>query len=112
MKDELKRYLEDIVHSISMVEEFRLSAPSFSQYESNAMLKSAVQWQLSVIGEALNNALKMEPTLTITNARKVVDMRNKLIHGYDDVEDNVVWNVIVKHLPLLKAEIDQLLHSV
>ncbi len=51
----------------------------------------------------------MEPTLTITNARKVVDMRNKLVHGYDEVEDNVVWNVIVKHLPLLKTEVEKLL---
>lgn len=111
MKDELKRYLEDVTHSIAMIETFRAQATTFQQYESNAMLKSAVQWQLSVIGEALNNALKMEPALTITNARKVVDMRNKLIHGYDDVEDNVVWNVIVKHLPLLKEEIQQLLKS-
>ena len=109
MKDELKRYLEDVVHSISMIEKFRENASSFQQYEKNAMLKSAVQWQLSVIGEALNNALKMEPALIITNARKIVDMRNKLIHGYDEVEDNVVWNVIVKHLPLLKAEVEKLL---
>jgi uncharacterized protein with HEPN domain len=73
------------------------------------MLKSAVQWHLSVIGEALNNALKMDKELTITNARKIVDMRNKLVHGYDEVEDIVVWNVIVKYLPLLKAEITNIL---
>ena len=61
MKDELKRYLEDVVHSISMIEKFRASVSSFKEYENNPMLKSAVHWQLSVIGEALNNALKMEP---------------------------------------------------
>lgn len=105
MSDELKRYLEDVLHSISMIEKFKMVSPSFEQYETNAMLKSAVQWQLSVIGEALNNALKMDPTLSISNARKVVDMRNKLVHGYDEVEDTVVWNVIVKHLPLLKREV-------
>lgn len=109
MKDELKRYLEDVLHSILMVETFKTKAASFEQYESDDLLKSAVQWQLSVIGEALNNALKMDPSLSITNARKVVDMRNKLIHGYDEVEDTVVWNVIVKYLPLLKEEIAQLL---
>ena len=108
MKDELKRYLEDVLHSITMIEQFRSTVKSFAEYEKNALLKSAVQWQLSVIGEALNNALKQEPTLTISNERKVVDMRNKLIHGYDEVEDTVVWNVIVKHLPLLKAEVEML----
>ena len=109
MRDELKRYLEDVLHSILMVETFKANVVSFQQYESNDLIKSAIQWQLSVIGEALNNALKMEPTLSITNARKVVDMRNKLIHGYDEVEDTVVWNVIVKYLPLLKEEVLQLL---
>ncbi len=109
MKDELKRYLEDVLHSILKIEAFKVSTPSFQQYESNDLVKSAVQWQLSVIGEALNNALRMEPGLSITNARKVVDMRNKLIHGYDEVEDTVVWNVIIKYIPLLKSEIEQLL---
>ena len=109
MKDELKRYLEDVLHSILKIETFKVSIDSFQQYESNDLVKSAIQWQLSVIGEALNNALKMEPSIGITNARKVVDMRNKLIHGYDEVEDTVVWNVIIKYIPLLKSEIEQLL---
>jgi uncharacterized protein with HEPN domain len=109
MSDELKRYLEDVLHSILMIEKFRAGVSSFHEYEGNTMLKSAVQWQLSVIGEALNKALKTDPQLIITNARKVVDMRNKLIHGYDEVEDNVVWNVIIKYLPLLKDEVERLL---
>lgn len=73
------------------------------------MLKSAVKWQLSVIGEALNNALKLNDTLAIANSRKIVNMRNKLIHGYGEVEDTVVWNVIVKYLPQLKEEVEILL---
>ena len=109
MKDELKTYLEDIAHSISMIEKFMTGITSFDQYQQNAMLRSAVQWQLSVLGEALNNALKMDSTLAITNARKIVDMRNKLIHGYDEVEDNVVWSVIMKYVPILKQEINALL---
>ena len=109
MSDELKTYLEDITHCISMIEKFMENTTSFDQYQVNAMLKSAVQWQLSVIGEALNNTLKMDANISITNARKIVDMRNKLIHGYDEVEDNVVWNVIVKYIPILKDEVGKLL---
>jgi uncharacterized protein with HEPN domain len=109
MSDELKRYLEDVLHSILMIETFKADVASFQQYEANDMLKSAVHWQLSVLGEALNNALKMDATLAISNGRKVVDMRNKLIHGYDEVEDTVVWNVLVKYLPLLKEEVALLL---
>ena len=109
MSDELKTYLEDISHCISMIEKFMDGIKSFDQYQGNAMLKSAVQWQLSVIGEALNNALKMDAAIVITNARKIVDMRNKLIHGYDEVEDNIVWSVVIKYLPLLKDEVEKLL---
>jgi uncharacterized protein with HEPN domain len=109
MSDELKRYLEDILHSILMIEKFKGKVVTYEQYESNDLLKSAIQWQLSVVGEALNNALKMDAALSITNARKVVDMRNKLIHGYDEVDDTVVWNVIVKYLPLLKEEVVHML---
>jgi uncharacterized protein with HEPN domain len=87
------------------IEKFKSAVHSFEDYEKNILVKSAVQWQISVIGEALNNALKMDDTLNISNARKVVNMRNKLIHGYDDVEDNVVWNVIVKYIPMLTNEI-------
>jgi uncharacterized protein with HEPN domain len=63
------------------------------------MLKSALQWHLAVIGEALNKIYKVMPELTISNARKIVDMRNKVIHGYDEVDDTIVWNVVTKYLP-------------
>src|ERR1043165_9768064 len=110
MSDELKRYPEDVIHSISMIEKFLSTASDFQQYEKNDMLKSAVQWHLSLIGEALSNALKIEPSLAISNARKIVDMRNKLIHGYDEIEDTVVWNVIIKHLPQLKIDTEKFLN--
>ncbi|MCW5908070.1 MAG: DUF86 domain-containing protein [Chitinophagales bacterium] len=111
MRDEVKRYLEDALHSIGRIEKFQNTVKCFEEYEQNEMVKSAVQWRLSVIGEALSNALREEPALKITNSRRVVDMRNKLIHGYDEVEDNVVWNVLVKHLPLLKNEVTILLNA-
>ena len=75
------------------------------------MLKSAVERQLEIIGEALNSALKIEPNLAISHARNVVNMRNKLIHDYDGVNDDVVWLVVVKHLPVLKAEVAEILNQ-
>ncbi|MEK6780202.1 MAG: HepT-like ribonuclease domain-containing protein [Bacteroidota bacterium] len=73
------------------------------------MLRQAVERNIEIIGEALNNALKLNPSLPISNARKIVDTRNRIIHGYDEVEDVVVWSIVIKHLPLLKNEVGAIL---
>lgn len=62
-----------------------------------------------IIGEALNRILKSDETIIITNSRKIVDTRNRIIHGYDTVSDEVIWGIVIKHLPLLQSEIENLL---
>jgi uncharacterized protein with HEPN domain len=57
----------------------------------------------------MNQALKSEPDLPVTNARKIVDTRNKLIHGYDEVDSVLIWEIVVVHLPVLKREVTSLL---
>jgi hypothetical protein len=56
-----------------------------------------------------NNALRLNPELSISNSRRIVDTRNRIIHSYDAVNDTVVWSIVIKHLPVLKNEIVQLL---
>lgn len=60
--------------------------------------------KLEIIGEAMNQALKLDENLPITNARKIVNARNKLIHGYDEIDKVLVWEIVVNHLPILKKE--------
>jgi len=64
---------------------------------------------LEIIGEAMNRALKLDPNLLIENGRQIVDTRNWVIHGYDKVDDIVVWGIISNHLPKLKQEIENFL---
>ena len=111
MSDEIKACLEDISHSIELIESFIGNTKKFEDYRSNVMMKNAVERRIEIIGEALNGALKLDSGLPVSNARKIVDMRNKLIHGYDEVDDTVVWNVIMKHLPALKSEVGKLLRG-
>lgn len=59
----------------------------------------------------MNSLLKRTPSIAISQARKVVDLRNRLTHGYDDIENVQVWNIIVVHLPLLKVEVENLLND-
>ncbi len=67
------------------------------------MLKSAIERQFEIVGEALNRLYKREPELTveIQDYQKIISFRNMLIHGYDVVEDRVVWDIISKYLPNL-----------
>ncbi|MFC2086481.1 DUF86 domain-containing protein, partial [Bacteroidota bacterium] len=62
-------------------------------------------------GEATSKLLKMIPDISISNARRIVDARNKLIHGYDEIENVQVWSIIINHLPTLKKEVMKLLNE-
>ena len=111
MNEKCLKYLADIEKSIVLIEAFLGEKRIFQEYSENLMLKSAVERQLEIIGEAINSVLKIEPNLVISHARNIVNMRNKLIHDYDSVNDDVVWLVIVKHLPILKAEVSEILNQ-
>lgn len=75
------------------------------------MLRAAVEREFEVIGEALAQLHKTDPSLAsrITDLRRIVNFRNLLIHGYADVDDKLVWNIVETKLPTLKREIESLL---
>ena len=64
---------------------------------------------MEIIGEAVNNLLKLQPEIKITSAQKIVDLRNLIIHAYDAVNNEMIWVIIIRYLPLLKSEVEQLL---
>ena len=71
--------------------------------------KRAVERNIEIIGEALSRILKRNETIVISNSRKIVDTRNRIIHGYDSVSDDVIWGIVIRHLPILQVEIQILL---
>lgn len=109
MTESEKKRLFDIEKSLLLIEEFMEGSTSFFSYEKNKLLKSAVERQLTIIGEATNSLLKENPLIPLTHARRIVDFRNRIIHGYDTVDDAVVWGILQKQLPALKQEVDELL---
>lgn len=76
---------------------------SFGQYQSDEMLKAAVERQFEIIGEALGRLAKADPieAAAIPDLRAIVAFRNRIIHGYDLVDEAVVWGVVVRKLPPL-----------
>ena len=67
--------------------------------------------EIEIIGEAMNRILKTEPDLKIKNARQIVDTRNWVIHNYDNVDDVIIWGIVINHLPKLQIEINSLLEN-
>ena len=111
MQREVKKYLFDIQSCIENIENYVGKPRLFSNFENNMMLQQAVERNLEIIGEAVNSILKIIPDISITDARRMVDTRNKIIHSYDDVQPAQIWSIIINHLPLLKQEIQTLLNN-
>lgn len=111
MDNEIKKYLFDIQESISSIEEYLGDKRDFSIYSSNKMLKRAIEREFEIIGEAMNRLNKINPEIQIKSKKKIISMRNHVIHGYDKIDDGVIWGAIVRHLPILKEEVKAILHK-
>lgn len=84
---------------------------SFADYEADDYLRSAVERQFEVVGEALNRLSRLDPATaaTIAELPRVVAFRNVLIHGYASVDNRIVWGVIEGSLSSLRASLSRLL---
>ncbi len=109
MSDEIKKSLIDILNSINIIEEYLGAKRDFKEYEANRQLRDAIERRLEIIGEATNRILKIDSTIKIAHARRIVDLRNKVIHAYDTVDHFTIWAVIINDLPTLKNEVNELL---
>jgi len=106
-----KKLLTDILQAIEEIDLFFEGSRSFETYQGDLKLRKAVERELEIIGEAMNRLLELDSNVEITDSRKVVNLRNRIIHGYDKVVDEVIWGVLSKHLPNLKTEVIQLLNQ-
>ena len=110
MDNDIKAWLYDILNAIVEIESFfRNRHKKFEIYQNDLRTKRAVERNIEIIGEALSRILNRDKTIIITNSRKIVDTRNRIIHGYDSVSDDIIWGIIINHLAILKAEIEELL---
>lgn len=109
MDNRAKKYLFDIQTCIDNIDNYIGEPKLYDSFLKNQMLQDAVERNLEIIGEAVNQLLKINPTISISNARRIVDARNKIIHGYDSLEPVNIWAIVINHLSTLKQEVDILL---
>ena len=112
MDEKTNKYLEDILIAIDEIDVFFEKIPRrYDVFVDNLLIRRAVERNIEIIGEAVNRILKIDNTIAITNARKIVDTRNYIIHGYDSLTVDILWSIVINHLPILKDETINLLKT-
>ncbi len=112
MDIEIKTWLYDILNAINEIESFFNDRPKeFIAYQNDLRTRRAVERNIEIIGEAMNRILLRDESIELKNSRKIVDTRNRIIHGYDTVSDDIIWGIVIKHIPPLKTAIEKLLNE-
>jgi uncharacterized protein with HEPN domain len=109
MNDIIKKSLTDILMSIDGIEYHLQNKRDFAWYQSHLTVKRAVERELGIIGEAINRILKLDKDFPLSRAKEIISFRNRVIHAYDAVDDNLVWKIIIKDIPVLRHEIVKIL---
>jgi len=110
MKEKVLKCLFDIRNAIAEIHAFFVDREKrFDDYSKDIILKRAIERNLEIIGEAISRIIKEEPNFPIQNARRIIGLRNQIIHGYDSVSDENIWGIVLNHIPKLKEEIEQLI---
>lgn len=111
MRLESRKYVYDIHRAVELLSEFTVGKV-FADYAREAMLRAAVEREFEIIGEALAQLAKSDAEVAagISDFRRIIAFRNLLIHGYCDVDDRLVWDVVETNLPILSREIEALLN--
>ncbi len=109
MTEQAKKYLSDIIQAIDLIENFTVDSKSYHQFSQDLKTQSAVERQIGIIGEAVNKLEKIIPQVKVDNGGKIIGMRNRIIHSYDNIDPSVIWAIIKNHLTPLKQEIIALL---
>ncbi len=111
MADEyILKHLQDVRDAISELEDFFEGYPMrFDLFEKDRLRICAVERKTEIMGEAINRIRKRDPEFKIPNAKNIINTRNRIVHGYDSVEAEFLWGLVIRDIPLLKRDIDRLI---
>ena len=112
MNDETRKNLIDILQAAEEIQDF-VRGMDFEAYQNNPVTRRAVERDFEIIGEALNRIKNTDSELLkkISEHHRIIGFRNILIHGYDVVDEAIVWQAVTNHLPILVGEIKEILSA-
>jgi uncharacterized protein with HEPN domain len=104
--------LVDLVGACKLLAEFT-TGKTFADYAADALLRSAVERQLEIVGEALRVAVQHQPRLAeqISDVPAIVAFRNQLTHAYSAIDHRTVWGILERRVPQLRVEVEHVLES-
>ena len=105
------KWLDDVVRSCSYIIEDTAGA-TLERYLGDRLLRQVVERNLEIIGEALARIRAVDPDTAsrIGGVHRIIGLRNRLAHGYDEEVDNaLVWRAVQESLPTLLVDAEALL---
>lgn len=113
MSDDSSKHLYDIKEAATAIFKF-VEGKTFEDYEGDEMLRSAVERKFEIIGEAINRLKRDAPTISdqISHQRAIVSFRNILVHGYDSIDNRIVWGIIQDDLGQLLEDVNSLMGKI
>ena len=109
MDNKYYQALHQILQCIDEIYQFIGVPLTFERYDSDIFLQKAVERNLEIIGEAVKRIKEIDDNVAITDARKIINARNLISHGYDEIQNERIWVIIVNSLPVLKEEVEGLM---
>lgn len=111
MDIKIQTWLLDIQQSIDEIFEFVGKEQDFYSYKNDLKTKKAVERNLEIIGEAVSRILKIDSSFPFDEAKNIIGTRNRIIHSYDNISDELIWTIVVRELPKLKLQVDVLING-
>ena len=104
-------WLEDILMTISKLNEITSTINTADEYEANTLTKLATERGLEIVAEAVRNAIKLNPELPISDYRKIINLRNLINHEYYEINHSKLWIILKQNIPVLEKELKQILED-
>ena len=93
---EESKLLLDVKIAIASIDEHLEGQRNFEEYKRNKTKRRAVERELEIVGEAMNRLIKINPQIQLSYSCVVVDLRNRVIYAYDNINDIIIWKIVVK----------------
>ncbi|MBN2863313.1 MAG: DUF86 domain-containing protein [Bacteroidales bacterium] len=106
MHPDIMIWLKDIELSIKEIHLFLPRNKTYTAFQKDLKTRKAIERNIEIIGEAMKRIIEIYPDIQIKDPRRIIDTRNRIIHGYDSVSADVIWLIVTRDLPILEKEVE------